>query len=333
MAVEPLNTLKALLIYFFHGKLNKTENKQLEAIELIQATMSQYSIKELEELSGIKAHTIRIWEKRYGIVTPHRTPTNIRFYSDDDLKKIITISQLNSHGIKISKIAKLSHEELVNRMAELSKDQNDAHLHIDRLVVAMIDLDEENFESILNDLIRQFGLEKTIMDVAYPFLQKIGVLWLTGNINPVQEHFITNLLRQKIMVSIDGLPLAKKGSPRILLFLPDEELHELGLLFYYYVAKKSGYHTFYMGQRVPYQDVHWFCQNHKPVAMITAITTSPAPSFVQDYLQRLCSENPAVTVLATGHILRQMALKIPSNLHIFDNALQLKPLLAAIGKA
>ena len=294
--------------------------------------MSQYSIKELEELSGIKAHTIRIWEKRYGIVSPHRTPTNIRYYSDDDLKKIITISQLNSHGVKISKIAKLSQEELISQMTELSKNQTDSQLHIDRLVVAMIDLDEENFESILNDLIRQFGLEKAILEVAYPFLEKIGVLWLTGNINPVQEHFITNLLRQKILVAIDGLALAKKGSPSILLFLPDEELHELGLLFYYYIAKKSGYRAFYMGQRVPDQDVRWFCQNHKPMAMITAITTSPAPRFVEGYLQRLCAENPAVTVLATGHVLRQIALKIPSNLHIFENALQLKPLLEAIGK-
>ncbi len=294
--------------------------------------MSQYSIKELEELSGIKAHTIRIWEKRYRIVSPQRTSTNIRFYSDDDLKKIITVSQLNNHGVKISKIAKLSQEELFGQMTELSKNQTDSQLHIDRLVVAMIDLDEENFESILIELIRQFGLEKTILEVAYPFLEKIGVLWLTGNINPVQEHFITNLLRQKILVAIDNLPLARKGSPSILLFLPDEELHELGLLFYYYITKKAGYRAFYMGQRVPYQDVRWFCQNQKPLAMITAITTSPAPSFVEDYLNRLCTENPTVSVLATGHVLRQIALKIPQNLRLFEDATQLKSLLSAFPK-
>lgn len=292
--------------------------------------MAQYSIKELEELSGIKAHTIRIWEKRYGIVAPHRTATNIRLYSDDDLKKIITVSMLNNHGVKISKIAGLSPTELASRVTELSETQQSPEMHIDRLVMAMIDLDEENFEKILNELIERFGFEKAILEVVYPFLEKIGVLWLTGNITPLQEHFITNLMRQKMLVAIDGLPLAGKKSPRVILFLPDDELHELGLLFNYYVVKKMGFRVYYMGQRTPYEDVRWFCMNHSPVAMITTITTSPAPGFVEPYLHKLCAEHPNIQVLAAGHNLKKIALKIPSNLHILDNAQHLKSLLQGI---
>ncbi len=289
--------------------------------------MAQYSIKELEELSGIKAHTIRIWEKRYRIISPLRTATNIRYYSDDDLKKIITISLLNSHGVKISKIATLSPAELVKRVTALSETQQAPEVHIDRLVMAMVDLDEEIFESILNELIHRFGFEKTVLDMVYPFLEKIGLLWLTGNITPLQEHFITNLMRQKMLVAIDALPLAPKSSPRIILFLPDDELHELGLLFNYYIVKKAGFRAYYMGQRVPYQDVHWFCENHYPVAMITSITTSPAPGFVEPYLNKLCKEHPKVTVLAAGYNLKKIALKIPKNLH------QVIALVFAIGGA
>lgn len=295
--------------------------------------MARYSIKELEELSGIKAHTIRIWEKRYGIVLPNRTSTNIRTYSDDDLKKIITVSLLNNHGVKISKIASLSPTEMANRVTELSQHQSSPELHIDRLVVAMVDLDEEKFEAILNELIVRFGFESAILDIVYPFLEKIGVLWLTGNITPLQEHFITNLLRQKMLVAIDGVPLAAKTAPRVILFLPDDELHELALLFSYYQVKKAGFRSYYMGQRVPYQDVCWFCEHHQPVAMITAITTSPAPAFVEPYLHRICQDHPKVTVLAGGHQLKKMALRIPQNLHIIEDARHLKSLLQGLKSA
>jgi hypothetical protein len=206
--------------------------------------------------------------------------------------------------VKISKIAGLSPAELASRVIALSETEQAPEMHIDRLVMAMIDLDEENFEKTLNELIGRFGFENAILEVVYPFLEKIGVLWLTGNITPLQEHFITNLMRQK--------------------------LHELGLLFSYYVVKKMGFRAYYMGQRVPYEDVRWFCVNHRPVAMITNITTYPAPGFVEPYLQKLCVEHPAIQILAAGHNLKKMALKIPSNLHILDNAQHLKSLLQAI---
>lgn len=289
--------------------------------------MAQYSIKELESLSGIKAHTIRIWEKRYRIVSPNRSATNIRSYSDDDLKKIMTVSLLNSHGIKISKIASLSSTEMASRVSDLSNRSTSTEVHIDRLVVAMVDLDEEVFENIINELISKHGLEYTIIEVAYPFLEKIGVLWLTGNISPVQEHFISNLLRQKILVAIDGLSIPKKTSDPVLMFLPEEELHEIGLLFCHYIVRKAGYRTYYMGQQVPYPDIQWFCKHYRPVAMITSITTSPNPQFVERYLSRLCADHRHVTILASGRLLQKIALKFPPNLQIFESTAQLKSLL------
>jgi MerR family transcriptional regulator, light-induced transcriptional regulator len=292
--------------------------------------MSQYSIKELEELSGIKAHTIRIWEKRYRIVSPQRTPTNIRLYSDDDLKKIIAVSLLNNQGLKISRIATLSPSELASRLTELSQSQSAPEVHIDRLVLAMIDLDEEGFENILNELIERFGFESAILDMVYPFLDKIGVLWLTGHITPIQEHFITNLLRQKVLVAIDKLALAGKLAPKIILFLPDGELHEMGLLFSYFMVKKAGFRAYYMGQSVPYEDVLWFCKSQAPAALITSITTSPPPQLVEPFIAKLCADNPGMAVLAGGHNLMNMALKRPQNLYILRDARHLKAILAEL---
>lgn len=150
--------------------------------------MGNYSIKELEKLSGIKAHTIRIWEKRYGVVQPSRTNTNIRYYTDADLRKIINVALLNNHGVKISKIAGLSVEELNRRVQELTDEQPEASAHIDQLVVSMISLEEEQFDKALSHLVLRYGIEYTMTEVVYPFLHKIGVLWQTGNIKIGRAH-------------------------------------------------------------------------------------------------------------------------------------------------
>lgn len=286
--------------------------------------MGQYSIKELEKLSGVKAHTIRIWEKRHQIVAPQRTSTNIRYYSDDDLKKIINVSVLNNNGVKISKIADLSPEELVKKVGALSEVKLNTNVHIDRLIVAMVDLDESNFEKILEEIVRRNGFERTITEVVYPFLDKIGLLWQTGNISPAQEHFISNLIRQKIIVAIDGLPVPSVAQPSALLFLPEGELHELGLLFYHYITRKENFRTFYLGQTAPLRDIISICEKFQPRFLITAITNSPAPQFVQGYLNRLCKDAGDVTVLASGSALRKTALKLPKNLHFFANIRELK---------
>ena len=203
--------------------------------------MANYSIKNLEKLSGIKAHTLRIWEKRFNIVEPKRTNTNIRYYTDDDLKKIMNVAFLNRKGIKISNIAKLDNQEISKKISEFAEKYTDNGSQADNLLISMIEFDEKRIEKIINTSIMNFGFEDTILYTVYPFFEKVGILWLTGVINPAQEHFFTNLIRQKIIVAIDGVIEADiSESKKFLLFLPEGELHEIGLLFYCYLIKKSG---------------------------------------------------------------------------------------------
>jgi MerR family transcriptional regulator, light-induced transcriptional regulator len=289
--------------------------------------MGTYSIKELEQLSGIKAHTIRIWEKRHRLIEPQRTATNIRFYSDYDLKKIINVSLLNSNGYKISSIARMSQDQLSRMVLELSDVKSHATIFIDLLVTTMLDLDEEKFEKELNAIETKYGLEDSITDVIYPFLEKIGVLWQTGNITPAHEHFISNLIRQRLIVSIASLPIASKATIRVVLFLPENELHEIGLLFYHYIARKNGFKTFYLGQSVPHSDLKTVCEIHKPHLLITSLTSSPTVDNLNNYIEKLCSDFPESKILTSGAILRRASFHFPANLKFFTTARELREIL------
>lgn len=289
--------------------------------------MGQYSIKELERLSGIKAHTIRIWEKRHNIINPQRTNTNIRFYSDEDLKKIINVSVLNTHGVKISKIAEMSFDEINRAILEMSQTKKDASVYIDELVVAMVDMEEERFEKTLATVTQQIGFEACVTEILYPFLQKIGVLWQVQKINPAQEHFISNLIRQKIITSIAALPIPTKKSKKAMLFLPEGELHELGLLFYHYITRKRGFKTFYLGQSVPHEDLKSVYEVHKPEIIISSFISSPEPQKLEKYIQLLSQDFPRATILASGHMLQNTAFIIPKNVKTFYKATELTALL------
>lgn len=290
--------------------------------------MGKYSIKELEQLSGIKAHTIRIWEKRYSLIRPQRTETNIRFYSDHDLKKIINVAQLNNHGYKISKIAEMTEHELTQKVLELSETENDKSLHIDQLILAMINLDEERFETALSGFFMRYNFEQTITDIVYPFLEKTGVLWLTKNITPAQEHFISNLIRQKIIVGIDGLPLQSDSPKKALLFLPEHELHEIGLLFYHYLLRKAGYRTIYLGQAVPHADLRQVYEVYQPEMLVTALTTALTDTPVPAYLERLALDFPCRQILVSGLQVRHLSqnLTLP-RVALFDNIAAFKALI------
>ncbi|MBT1708015.1 MerR family transcriptional regulator [Fulvivirgaceae bacterium PWU5] len=285
--------------------------------------MGKYSIKELEKLSGIKAHTIRIWEKRHKIIAPARTTTNIRFYSDDDLKKLINVSLLNNNGIKISRIADMSIEEMNRKVLEISELHSDAAVHIDQLVLAMIGLEEEMFEKNLNTLILRYGFEKTISDIIYPFLEKIGILWQTQNITPAHEHFISNLIRQKIIVAIDGLTLPVKGTRKALLYLPEGEMHELSLLFSNFLARKAGYRTYYLGQNVPYEDLVKIVEIHQPGILITVIT-GPLTGSLETYFKKLSTDFPNATVLASGVQTTRFQGEKLGNVQIFSTPTELQ---------
>jgi DNA-binding transcriptional MerR regulator len=290
--------------------------------------MGKYSIKELEKLSGIKAHTIRIWEKRHNLIEPARTATNIRFYSDHDLKKIINVSVLNSNGVKISKIVKLTPEQISQQVVALSEQKNSIDIYIEQLIVAMIDMDEEQFEKMLASLILKFGFERTFIEIIYPFLEKIGVLWITDNITPAQEHFISHLIRQKLIVAIDALPLPSKMARRAVFYLPENEWHELGLLFYHYIAKNAGIHTYYLGQSVPHGSLISVYHDHKPEILVTCLISGPKPNDVPKYIGRLQQDFPGAVILASGYAFKKANIQSEGNFKLFTNAMEFKQLLA-----
>ncbi len=279
--------------------------------------MSSYSIKDLEQLSGIKAHTLRIWEQRYNLLSPKRTDTNIRFYDDQDLKLILNVALLNDNGVKISKIASMDSAEIREEVMKLTERSLTHDDQIHALTICMIEMDEDRFDKILSTNIIKLGFEQTMMNIIYPFMSKIGVLWQTETINPAQEHFISNLVRQKLIVAIDG-QIAKGGGKKFLLFLPEGELHEISILFASYLIKNKGHKVIYLGQSTPYEDLLSVYNLHQPEYLLTVITTSPSSEQVQDYLNSLSKRFPNAHILVTGYQVIGQDLAFPANVRLLN---------------
>ncbi|WMN06201.1 MerR family transcriptional regulator [Marivirga arenosa] len=263
--------------------------------------MSSYSIKDLEHLSGIKAHTLRIWEQRYNFIEPKRTDTNIRYYSDEDLKLVLNISTLKENGYKISKIAKMSEDELNKEVLKIAETNLRFPDQINSLTLSMIDMDEDRFENILNNNILKYGFERTMLNVIYPFLAKIGMLWQTGSILPAQEHFISNLIRQKMTVAIDGQYVTESESKgKWLLFLPEGELHELSLMFASYLLRARKFKVIYLGQNLPKSDLYSVKDIHTPDYVLTICTAAPRKSEVQGYIDEIAELFNSATLFVGG---------------------------------
>jgi MerR family transcriptional regulator, light-induced transcriptional regulator len=279
--------------------------------------MSTYSIKDLEQLSGIKAHTLRIWEQRYDILSPDRTDTNIRTYNDSDLKLVLNIALLKDHGYKISEISKMSDEELSKEVLLISDKQLNYPDQIHALTISMLDLDEERFEKIINTNTLQFGFENMMINIIYPFLSRIGTLWITGSIGPAQEHFISNLIRQKLIVAIDGqLPSLRPGAKKYLLYLPEGEMHEISLLFANYIIRSRQNKVIYLGQSLPFSELGFAHGMQKPDYIFTVITSVPGQTEIQRYVYKLAKEFPDSKILMTGSQVIGQDIDCPDNVEI-----------------
>ena len=279
--------------------------------------MSTYSIKDLEQLSGIKAHTLRIWEQRYDILSPDRTDTNIRTYDDNDLKLVLNIALLKDHGYKISEISKMSPEELGKEVLLISDKQLNYPDQIHALTISMLDLDEERFEKIVSTNTLQFGFENMMINIIYPFLSRIGTLWITGSIGPAQEHFISNLIRQKLIVAIDGqLPSLRPGAKKYLLYLPEGEMHEISLLFANYIIRSRQNKVIYLGQSLPFTELGFAHGMHKPDYIFTVITSVPGQNEIQRYVYKLAKEFPDSKILMTGYQVVGQDIDCPDNVEI-----------------
>lgn len=234
--------------------------------------MSKYTMAQIVTLTGIKAHTLRKWETRYNFLNPERTDTNIRYYSDNQLKKLLNISVLTRNGYRISKIDKMSDAEIHKTISDSIVEGNYED-EISALVISMLDMDEVVFNEILRTQIVKKGLLDTVTELIYPFLNQVGVLWGINKVMPAQEHFISNLIKKKMFSSIDLLPNPHKDAPSILMFLTEEEYHEIGLLLAYYIAREMGWRVYYLGQNVPTENIKQVIEELNPSLMLSMFVT------------------------------------------------------------
>ncbi len=274
--------------------------------------MAIYSISDLEKLSGIKSHTIRIWEQRYGILHPKRTDTNIRFYEDEDLQRLLNVALLNRHGFRISKIAEMTKEDMAEQVSSVSNFKFDIDAQLDVLTLSVIEMDEIKFSRIFDNHVEQIGFEETMMEVVYPFMEKLSLLWLTGSIKPVQENFITQLIRNKLIAAIEREPLASdRKTTKFLLYLPKDEQQELSILFMQYLIKRRGYRVVNIGSNLALVDLKDACLIHQPDYVFTVLSETFSREPVQRYLANLQAAVPGSHLLLTGYL---MASQSASNL-------------------
>ena len=277
--------------------------------------MAQYKIKDLENLTGIKSHTIRIWEKRYNILEPNRTDTQIRTYSDSELTHLLTVSMLNRNGIKISKIAKLSQADM-NKLLWDIKVNKEPEYSMDKLIMSLISLDEDLFNKTLQNLIESEGLESTFTNHLIPFLDRIGIMWLIGSVNPAQEHFISNLIRQKVIAEIDKQTVPETETATVLVYLPEHEWHEISLLFYQFLLRDKGIRTSYLGQSLPYPALKECIEKLKPRAILSSWLTAVDSKFVVNYFKRLRKDYPDLKVFAGGAQIKNNAEVLASYINV-----------------
>lgn len=260
-----------------------------------------FTIKELESLSGIKAHTIRIWEQRYQFLKPSRTTTNIRRYNNEELKTLLTVALLNKYGYKISRIDEMPHEQRIEAAIQLQEPVAKQEFVINELIGCMVDLKGIEFEKLLNKQIEQDGVEETVAGVIFSFLERVGILWQTNRLRPVQEHITTSIIRQKIIHGIEGLPFVEDSSPLFVLFLPEGEHHELGLLYVYYLLRKHGISTLYLGANVPVKDIEYVAELKRPNYLYMHLTTFPQTRFNR-MIQLLQKSSAGTTVVLSGYM-------------------------------
>ena len=277
--------------------------------------LSKYSIKDLEVLSGIKAHTLRIWELRYNLLSPKRTDTNIRYYDDDDVKKILNISLLNQNGIKISKLSQLSSNEISDKVISLTDQNLKFPEQVHSLVLSMLNLDEFQFVKVMDRNVDQHGFEKCMFNIIYPFLVKIGFLWQTGAISPGHEHFITNLIRQKTIYEIHKLQNSASGK-KFMLFLPEDEYHELSLLFAQYILKLQNQNVLYLGQNLPLIDAEVAFESFQPDYIFTVLTMINPDFEISEYLEHLSNTFKNTQILVTGFQVVNCKLKLNKNIKV-----------------
>ncbi|WP_103070317.1 MerR family transcriptional regulator [Aquimarina sediminis] len=245
-----------------------------------------FSIKDLENLCGVKAHTIRIWEKRYNLLSPERTETNIRTYNLKSLQKLLNVTYLINRGYKISRISKLDEQEINEYVRNIVSDNSSKSQSINSFKIAMLNYDLELFLVTYQQLENHRSFKQIFVDVFIPLLNEIGLLWQTNTIGPSHEHFITNLIKQKLLLNIEKLQYSRptKKDKVFVLFLPENEIHELGLLYINYEILLHGYKAIYLGSSVPLDSLPNMLFLHENTVFVSYFTIQPEKGNITKYL-------------------------------------------------
>jgi len=291
--------------------------------------MIHYSIHQLEKLSGIKAHTIRIWEQRYKILEPYRTNTNIRYYDNGHLKKLLNIKSLLNNGYKISAVSQLSNEQIISYLDGIT-NQNDASkedIFIHQLIESGLNFSESRFEKVFSNAILRIGLEETYIKIIYPLLEKIGLMWCQEQLNPAQEHFISQLIKQKLYSAIDALPAAENSKHSYILFLGEEEGHDIGLLMANYMLRLKGVKVIYLGPYVPLEHLKMTVEHCKPTHLMTFLKEYEVKGYKERYINELCACFPQQSLVFAGHVPAEYQLRMPANCAFASSINQFKDLL------
>jgi MerR family transcriptional regulator, light-induced transcriptional regulator len=269
--------------------------------------MHLFTIRDIENLTGIKAHTLRIWEQRYRLMVPERETGRHRTYSNEDLKQLLKISTLYHNGYKISKIAALTKDQ-VNKLALDTLVINDPYqLYVSQLVEAAIDFDEIKFDQVINTCMLHYGFEKSIFKILFPFLNKIGLLWMTGHVVPAMEHFGSGLIRKKMLVAIDGLKQPEPGGKmQVLLFTPEYERHELPLLMMQYILKKNNIRCVLFGQHVSIPMLEEYCKVNPVTHLYAHIITYLQRYDIGEYVAELSSKFHDKQIVLSGGIAQSL---------------------------
>jgi DNA-binding transcriptional MerR regulator len=287
--------------------------------------LKTFSISDIENLTGIKAHTIRIWEQRYNLVSAKRTQTNIRYYDDDDLCSFLNISTLNENGYKISKIAELNSHEICQLVKNLQQDHYNVNVQVQTLTNSMLKMDEVDFDDILDKCISDLGVQYTVENIIFPFMRKVGFMWQVNSINIAHEHFASHKIEQRLISETAQLKHSvNPKSKRYLLFLPPNETHQVGLLYTLYLLKLHGHHTLYLGQNLPMDSLNLASQYYEPDFALTALTI-PNPNWDTPTLINKMLENlGTVKLFIAGALMHNFNHPLHKNVVVLDNMDALK---------
>jgi DNA-binding transcriptional MerR regulator len=294
--------------------------------------MNRFSIRDLENLTGIKAHTIRIWEQRYDILQPKRTPTNIRYYDADDLKLALRVALLNQYGYKISRIHKMKSEEMANLIETISDRTFRLEADAIRMLDATLTMDTAAVERVLTAHIDEHGIEAAIENLVFQFLEKIGLMWLTDRISAAQEHLATHVIQRKIAVAIDGLLMPEPDAPSVLLFLPEGEVHDIGIFYAHYLLRRAGLNAIHLGANTPLRDAQQVYNLRKPAYVFVHLTATTGAFDAALYLQRLCEVFSESIILASGALMKHINVPRHANLRCLYSLEQARDAFAGIAE-